>query len=343
MEVWELPSFGIEALRRAERVTPEPGPGEVRLRMCAASINYRDVMMVRGHYNPRLALPLVPLSDGVGVVDAVGPGVTQVALGDRVAPCFSPGWTSTPPTLEDVRHTLGGPLDGTLAESMVVPAAGVVRVPEHLSDAEAATLPCAALTAWSALFVEGDLRAGQTVLLLGTGGVSLFALQFAKAAGARVIITSSSDAKLERARALGADETINYRAEPAWGKRAKALTGGVGVDQVVEVGGAGTFNQSLRALKVGGTMSLIGVLAQASEGADLVRVLMNQIRVQGIFVGCRDAFEAMNRAIAEHALRPVVDRVFAWGEAPAALEHVANAKHFGKIVVQHPCLPAADG
>lgn len=329
-------AFGIENLALAVRPTPEPGAGEVRVRMLAASINYRDLLMVRGHYNPRQPLPLVPLSDGVGVVEAVGGGVTRVAVGDRVAGTFAQGWIVKQPTHATARATLGGPLDGMATEEIVLSEEGVVKVPEHLTATEAATLPCAGLTAWNSLRGEGNVGAGQTVLILGTGGVSIFALQFAKALGARTIVTSSSDAKLERAGALGADATINYRETPDWWRRVRELTDGRGVDHVVEVGGAGTFDQSVRSTCVGGHVSLIGVLAGGGQAVDLTRVLMNNICVQGVLVGSRDTFDAMNALIESTQFRPVVDQVFPFEELPAALEALSAGQHFGKIALEFP-------
>ena len=326
--------FGLENLALAERPEPEPGPGQVVVEMRAASINYRDLLMVRGHYNPKQPLPLVPCSDGVGEVIAVGDGVTRVSVGERVATLFSQGWIAGSPTREKLRSTLGGPLDGTLTEKMLLDAEGVVPVPEHLSDEEAATLPCAALTAWSALVTEGGVTAGDTVLVLGTGGVSIFALQFAKALGARVIATSSSDAKLERVRELGADETLNYRETPDWGQAVKKLTDGLGADHVVEVGGAGTLEQTLRAVAFGGTVSVIGVLAGGAGKLSLLPVLMQQVRLQGILVGHREGFESMNRALAANQIHPVVDQVFPWQDARQALEHMAAGGHFGKICLR---------
>jgi NADPH:quinone reductase-like Zn-dependent oxidoreductase len=328
-------AFGLENLALVERPDPaDPGPGQVVLRMAAASLNYRDLLMVQGKYNPRQALPLIPGSDGVGRVEAVGPGVRRVKVGDRVSPIFAQAWLAGAPTREQARLTLGGPLDGTLAEKMLVDAEGLVQVPESLTDEEAATLPCAAVTAWNALVVEGRIESGQTVLVQGTGGVSLFALQLGRLLGARVIVTSSSDEKLERAKALGASDGINYRTTPEWGKRVKELTGGLGADLVVEVGGAGTLQQSLAAVRFGGTIALIGVLAGNSTDLSLTQVFMQRIRLQGVLVGNRTSFEAMNRAIALHRMRPVIDRVFELEEASGAFEHLANAGPFGKIVVR---------
>jgi NADPH:quinone reductase-like Zn-dependent oxidoreductase len=329
-------SFGLENLRLAERPDPNPNalaPGQILLGLRAASLNYRDLMMVRGHYNPKQPLPLIPCSDACGVVEAVGEGVTRVAPGDRVMPIFSQGWIAGEPTPERLRSTLGGPLDGTLQPKMVLDAEGVVKVPAYLSDEEAACLPCAAVTAWSALVTDGGVTAGDTVLVLGTGGVSVFALQLGVVLGARVIVTSSSDEKLERARELGAWQGVNYRGEPSWGKAVREMTGGRGVDLVVEVGGAGTLEQSLTAVRMGGTLALIGVLAGVVGDVPVTRFLMNRVRLQGILVGDRERFEAMTRALEVAALRPVVDRVFPYREAREALEQMAAGGHFGKIVL----------
>lgn len=327
-------AFGLDHLVLAERPDPRPGPGQVMMRVRAASLNYRDLLTVRGEYNRKQPLPLIPCSDGAGEVVTVGEGVSRVRVGDRVCGIFAQRWIAGEPTRERLRSTLGGPLDGMLAELVTLSEEGVVTVPEHLSDEEAATLPCAAVTAWNALVDEGGVKAGDTVLVQGTGGVSLFALQLARLLGARVIATSSSDEKLARAKELGASEGINYRETPDWGARAKALTGGVGVDCVVEVGGAGTFQQSLQAVRMGGRIALIGNLSGNATQIPLTSILMQRIRVQGILVGPRESFEAMNRAIAASGLRPVIDRTFPLEEARAAFEHMAAGSHFGKIVVR---------
>lgn len=335
MKVLEIQgAFGLENLRPAQRPEPEPGPGEVLLRLRAASLNYRDLLTVQGHYNPKQPLPLIPCSDGVGEVVEVGPGVTRVKGGDRVTPIFAQRWISGEPTREKLRSTLGGPLDGTLAELMVVDQEGLVHAPPHLGDEEAATLPCAAVTAWNAVCVEGGVRPGDTVVVQGTGGVALFALQLAHMAGARVIVTSSRDEKLERARELGAWETINYRANPDWSRAVKELTGGAGAHLIVEVGGAGTLPQSMRAVRFGGRISLIGVLAGGAAELNIAPILMQKVRVQGILVGDRESFEAMNRALTAHQLHPVVDRVFPLAEAHQAFEHMAAGRHFGKICLR---------
>jgi NADPH:quinone reductase-like Zn-dependent oxidoreductase len=335
MQAWEIGDrFGLDALRLVERKDLSPGPGQVVVRVRAASLNYRDLLTVQGSYNPKQPLPLVPLSDGAGEVEAVGPGVTRVKTGDRVAGVFAQKWIAGPPSRETMRSTLGGPLDGMLAERVLLDGEGVVPVPVHLSFEEAACLPCAGVTAWSALVSHGGLGAGDTLLVLGTGGVSLSALQFGRLLGARVIVTSSSDAKLERAKALGATDLINYRTTPDWEKAVKEMTGGVGADQVLEVGGAGSLPKSLRAVRVGGQVSLVGNLAGLDAQVNLALIFMQGVRLQGVFVGSRETFEAMNRAITLHRLRPVVDCVFSFEEARAALEHLASQQHFGKVVIR---------
>lgn len=334
MRVWEIRRFGIEGLAMAKRSVPQPGPGQVCVRVTAASLNYRDLMMVRGEYNPRQPLPLVPLSDGVGRIEAVGEGVDAGLVGRRVAGLFAQRWIDGEPTAEILRSTLGGPRDGMLAEAVILDADGVVPVPDHLDDIEAATLPCAALTAWSALVTQGRIAAGDTVLVQGTGGVASFALDFARLCGARVIATTGKPERADDLRARGAFEVVDYRAEPEWGKAVRALTGGRGVDHVVEVGGAGTLTQSIRAVRPGGTISLIGVLAGGAAKVNLTPVLMTNVRVQGVFVGHRRSFEAMSRAIALHGLRPRIDRVFRFEDAPAAFEHLASGRHAGKVCVR---------
>jgi NADPH:quinone reductase-like Zn-dependent oxidoreductase len=335
MKVYEIQgSFGLDHLRQAERPEPALGPGELLVAVKAVSLNRRDLMTVEGVYNPKQRLPLIPCSDAAAEVLAVGAGVTRFAPGDRVCPLFSREWLCGEPEREKLRSTLGGPLDGTLAERMVVAAESAVAAPEHLTDEEASTLPCAALTAWSAVVTHGRTRPGDVVLVLGTGGVSLFALQFANLAGARVIVTSSSDDKLARARELGAEGTVNYRKDPDWGRRVKELTGDRGADLVVEVGGAETLRRSLHAVRMGGTIAMIGALSGGEAPLSVIPILMRQVRVQGILVGDREGFEAMNRALAAHDLRPVVDRAFPFDEAPEAFRHMASGRHFGKVVVR---------
>lgn len=335
MKVVEIQGgFGLDRLVIAERPRPEPGPGQVLLRMRAAALNYRDLLTVLGRYNPKQPLPLVPCSDGVGEVVEVGAGVTRVRRGERAIPIFAQRFLAGEPTREKLRSTLGGPLDGTLAEYVALHEDGVVPAPEHLSDVEAATLPCSGVTAWNALVGEGPLRPGSTVLVQGTGGVSVFALQIGRLAGARVIVTSSSEPKLARARELGAWQTIHYPSVPEWGAAARRLTGGVGVDVVVDVGGTATLRESLAAVAFGGRISLVGNLTGGAVELDVVPIFMRQVRLQGILVGHRESLEAFTRAVAASGLRPVVDRVFPLGEIRAALEHLQSGSHFGKICVE---------
>jgi NADPH:quinone reductase-like Zn-dependent oxidoreductase len=317
MKAIEIAEFGVAKLAIVDRPDPQPGPGQVLVRVRAVSLNFRDLMTVRGQYNPRQKLPLIPLSDGAGEVVAVGAGVRRFKPGDRVAAIFAQKWLGGEATPAARGSTLGGPGDGMAAELVALDEDGLLAIPDHLSFEQAATLPCAGVTAWNAVVVQGQVKPGDTVLALGTGGVSLFALQFAKAAGARVIITSSSDEKLARARALGADHGVNYATDPDWDKAVLALTDKAGVDQVVEVGGAGTIGKSINATEV-----------------DLRPVLMKGLRLHGVFVGPREMFEAMNRAITTHRIEPVIDRVFEREQIRDAFEHMASGKHFGKIVVR---------
>lgn len=304
------------------------------MRAGAVSLNYRDLLMCRGEYSRKLPEHMVPCSDAAGEVVAVGAGVRGTKPGDRVSSVFLPDWLAGQFTLAAARSALGaGASPGMLADTFVLPERGVVPVPGHLGIEEAATLPCAALTAWHALFEEAPIRPGDAVLTLGTGGVSIFALQFAKAAGARVIATTSSDAKAARLRELGADHVVNYREVTAWGDRARQLAGGEGVDHVVEVGGQGTFDQSVRAVRLGGTISLIGTVAGPAP-VNLTPVLMRNIRVQGILVGSREMVTRMTAAIAHHRLRPLIDRAFLFEDAPAAFEYMASGAHVGKVVVR---------
>ena len=334
MRVWSLSAPGLEHLSVEECAEPSPGPGQVLIRIKAASLNYRDVMVATGQYPRGARYPIVPLSDGAGEVAAVGTGVKAWKVGDRVATSFFAGWVDGPQTPERAATALGGAMDGVLAEAVVLPEGGVVRTPEHMSDVEAATLPCAAVTAWHALFEGADpLRPGQTVLLEGTGGVSIFGLQLSKLAGARVIITSSQDVKLERARALGADETINYAKEPEWQDRVRELTGGRGVDHVLEVGGKDTLGRSLASLRYGGQLHMIGGVSGFSTELPLGPMAQNNVRLRRIFVGPVTMFEAMNRALSLHRVRPIVDRTFRFDEARAALEHMQKASHFGKLAL----------
>jgi len=334
MKSFEIPEFGIDNLVLAHRDDPCPGHGEVLVRMKAASLNYRDLMVVKGVYNPKLKRPMVPLSDGAGIVEEIGPGVTRVKPGDRVAPIFMQKWIDGPPTREKGASALGGAINGVLRELAVFAEDGLVPSPPSLTDEEVATLPCAAVTAWHALFEHTPLAPGESVLIQGTGGVSVFALQFAKAAGLRAIVTSSSDSKLERAKSLGAAETINYKSNPNWEKQVTQLTGGLGVDHVVEVGGSDTMPRSLRAVRTGGAISVIGVLSGTDDTVRPTDIMMNSVRVQGIYVGSRSMFESMNRAIEFHRIKPVVDKVFAWTGFKDALRYMESQSHFGKICLR---------
>lgn len=332
--------FGLEHLQAIDRPQPQPAPETVLIRVHAVSLNYRDLMVVKGQYNPRMALPRIPCSDGAGEVIAVGEGVTRIKSGDRVCGIFMQNWLDGPLTAEKSKQALGGDVDGMLAGYVVLHEDGVVRFPEHLGYEEAATLPCAGITAWNALKHGGDparpVRAGETVLIQGTGGVSIFALQFGQMLGARVIGTSSSDEKLERAATLGLSAGCNYRERPEWSKWVAEVTDGAGADRIIEVGGAGTFGQSLRAARVGGMVAQIGVLSgtTSSEPIALTPILHKQLRVQGIYVGSRAMFEEMNAAIAEAKLHPVVDCVFNFNEARDAFAYMQTGAHFGKIVIR---------
>lgn len=332
MRPWQIgPTFGH--LQRSDAPVPTPGPGELLLKMSAVALNYRDLLMLNGAYNPRQPLPLTPCSDGVGVVVASGPGTTT-ASGARVLPIFAQGWLDGTPDRSMLSTTLGGPLSGTLTPYLVVRESAVVAAPAHLTDAEASTLGCAAVTAWRALVTLGGLAAGDVVLTQGTGGVSLFALQVAKMHGASVILTSSSDDKLARAKALGADHGINYRADASWGRTALALTQDRGVDHVIELGGSATLDQSLRAVRPGGIIDLIGMLSGSSAEVLLTRIFMQGVRVQGVMVGSRADLAALCRALsANPGVRPTIDRVFGYDEAPEAFARLKSGEHFGKIVV----------
>lgn len=332
MKAWEIVSAGgIEALALNERDAPRPGPGEVLVRMRASAINYRDLSTVENPGPRNIPYPRIPNSDGAGEVVETGPEVTNWRAGDRVIGCFFQDWPAGPISADAMATALGGPIDGVLAEQAVLRAAGLVAIPDHLSFEEAATLPCAAVTAWNCLIEGGGLKAGEAVLLLGTGGVSIFALQVAVMQGARVIMTSSSDEKLARVRAMGAAETINYRDTSDWDARVLELTDGRGVDHVVEVGGAGTLEKSIAAVRIGGRIAYIGILTGGA--IDPTAIMRKSVRLQGVYVGSRAMFEDMNRALALHSLHPVIDRVFPFAEARDAFLHMKAAAHFGKIVV----------
>ncbi|HTX40887.1 MAG TPA: NAD(P)-dependent alcohol dehydrogenase [Acidobacteriaceae bacterium] len=334
MKAWRISSFGVNNLELATLPDPHPQRGQIVVKVHAVSLNYRDLMVVEGLYNPKMHLPRIPCSDGAGEVAAVGEGVTRVKPGDRVAGIFMQNWIDGDPDVQKIRGALGGDIDGMLAEFVVLRDEGVVRVPEHLSYEEASTLPCAAVTAWNAVVHAGRVKAGDVVVVQGTGGVSIFALQFAKMLGARVLGTSSSDEKLARARTMGLDAGVNYRATPEWDAWVMDQTGGRGADLVVEVGGAGTFARSLRSLRIGGSLAQIGVLTQSAEGLEVPLLLHRQVHLRGIYVGSRADFDQMNRAIAQHRMKPAIDQILSFEQAPQALERMRSAAHFGKIVLR---------
>lgn len=340
MYAYPIRQFGIEHLKLVELPMLQITPGMVLIKVHAVSLNYRDLMMVKGLYNPKMELPRIPCSDGAGEVVAIGEGVTRVKVGERVCGIFMQRWLDGPLTAEKSKEALGGDVDGMLAEYVVLAEDGVVRFPDHLSYEEASTLPCAGVTAWNALHHAGEpahpALPGETVVIQGTGGVSIFALQFAKLLGAKVIGTSSSDEKLKRVYELGLDAGCNYRERPDWSKWVGEVTNRLGADRIIEVGGAGTFGQSLRAACVGGVIAQIGVLSGSttSEPLALTPILHKQLRVQGIYVGSRVMFEQMNAAIAKATLHPVIDRVFSANQVQDAFLYMQSASHFGKIVVR---------
>ncbi len=333
-QAWALRGgFGIDRLALEERPVRAPGFGEARVRVEWVSLNRRDLLLVEGVYNPRQVLPIVPCSDGAGTVEAIGEGCARVKAGDRVVVHFIPGWIAGEPDIAKLSTALGGPGgDGTLQRTIVISEQALVRLPESISTQAAATLPCAALTAWSAVVEQGGAKPGSTVVTQGTGGVSLFAVQFAKMLGARVVATTSREAKAAKLRELGADHVVNYRAEADWARRARDLAGGI-VDLVVEVGGADTLDASLRLVRPGGTIALVGLLSGAKASINLPLAVMRQVRLQGVTCGHRETFEAMLRAIAAHGVDPVISHRFAFPEAREALRCMAGADHVGKIVI----------
>jgi len=326
---------GIDNLRLVERPMPEPGRQEMIIKVKATALNYRDVEIARGSYHTAFALPLIPLSDGVGEVVAVGAEVTRFKIGDRVCGTFWQRWVGGGFAMAEPSYQRGGPIDGLLSEFARLDEQAAVLAPPHLSDVEAATLPCAAVTAWHALFTEGQLKPGETVLSLGTGGVSLFAVQFASAAGARVIVTSSSDDKLTRAKMLGAHDGINYRDNPDWSSAVLALTDGRGADHIIEVGGPQSFAQSLKASARGAQINVIGYLGGSEGSINPLDIFRRQVRARGIPVGSRESFEAMNRGLTVNRIRPVIEKVFAWKDAAAAFRHLEYGSPFGKVVLDH--------
>jgi NADPH:quinone reductase-like Zn-dependent oxidoreductase len=325
---------GLDGLvLNADRRQPEASHDQILIRVRAASLNYRDQGVIKGAYG-YTKFPVIPMCDGAGEVAAVGPGVTQFKVGDRVASTFFQTWTGGRIPPDASKNSLGGQLDGVLAEAIVLPQNGAIRIPDHLSFEEAATLPCAALTAWHALFEDKPPVCGETVLIQGTGGVSIFALQFAVSAGLRTIVTSSSDEKLARAKQLGATDTINYKTTPNWEEIARKLTRGEGVDRVIEVGGSETLPRSLKAVRMAGTVSVIGVLSGGDATLSPLPLLMNSAHLQGIYVGSRAMFQRMNRAIELNRIKPVIDKMFEWTEIKQALEYLGNGQHFGKICLR---------
>ena len=334
MKAYELhPEEGFGALTIVDRpVPPAPGGHDVRVRMRAVSLNYRDLAVARAA--KKRAKRIIPVSDGAGEVVAVGERVTRVKVGDRVAAAFFPTWTTGNLAESHHANALGGSIDGVLAEEVVLPESAWVRIPSHFSFEQASTLPCAGVTAWHALFEAAPLKPGDTILVQGTGGVSIFALQLARAAGAGVIATSSSAAKRARLEEMGAATTIDYRQEPKWGDAVRAATGGRGVDIVVEVGGAGTFDESVKALRFGGTMSLIGILAGTQGPINTYAIFQKNVRVYGVYVGSVAMFESLVHALDATRIEPVIDRVFPFADARAAYEHLASGTHFGKVVIR---------
>lgn len=326
---------GIDSLTMSERPDPAPGPRQVLVRVRATSLNYRDLLTIEGKSARAAPKPdLIPLSDGAGEVVAVGAGVTRVRPGDRVAGCFMQRWFGGPINERVGASAMGGAIDGMLTELAVLEEDGVVKLPSHLSYEEGATLPCAGVTAWNALVEIGQMKAGETIVVLGSGGVSIFALQFARLVGARVIATSGSPAKAERLKAMGAEAVIDYKTTPDWDQEVLKLTGGRGADIVVEVGGAGTLPRSFNAVRLGGTISVIGLLTETAA-IDPMPILRRNIKVQGIYVGNTLMFEAMNRAIEAGKLRPVIDKVFPFAAAKEAYKHLKSQQHLGKIVISH--------
>ncbi|HLP25003.1 MAG TPA: NAD(P)-dependent alcohol dehydrogenase [Acidobacteriota bacterium] len=335
MKTWQIDRFGIDALRLADAALPQPARGEVLVRWRAFSLNYRDLVIVEGSYLPQLPMPFVPLSDGAGEIVAVGDGVTDWQIGDRVVGHYVQSWQSGRATPESLRLALASAaLPGVAREFSVLPAHGIVRLPAHLSFEEGATLPIAAVTAWNALFAPRDLLPGATVVLEGTGGVSLFGLQLAHAAGLRTIITSSSDEKLARARSLGADATVNYRTTPEWSRRVREFTDGRGADLALEVGGPATFAEAARSVRLGGRIAIIGFLSGHTLPVDALSLIGNLTTVHGLRVGSRADFIALNCALEHHAIHPTIDRVFPFEELPEAFARLSRGEHFGKIVIR---------
>ena len=337
MRVYQIEGeWGYDNLKLSERSEPVAGRGQIVVKTRMAALNARDLLVLeRGYGRATGELPLIPVSDGVGEVIAIGDDVSRVAVGDRVCPTYFQNWTCGSPSSERFSSALGGPLDGVMADLLPLSQEGVVRVPNYLTDAEAATLPCAALTAWSAIATHGKTSAGDRILIQGTGGVALFALMFAKLHGAHVTVISSSDARLDKVRSMGADETINYHKSEDWARESRPITADRGgYDNIIELGGAKTLPLSLRAVRPGGTLSMIGVLSGLNIDASLGPIVARQVRLQGVTVGHRDGFEAMLAAMAQHELHPVIDSVFAFEDLKPALEQLRAGARFGKTLIQ---------
>ena len=329
-----LPGANIDGLQCIDYPDRELGAGEVRIRVHAVSLNYRDLMVASGNYLVTVDDPIIPCSDGAGEVLATGPGVTRVQKGDRVAGSFFPLWLDGAPSPEKTRHALGGDIDGMLAEEVILHEDALALIPPGLDFLEAATMPCAAVTAWNAIFVSSNqIKPGDTVLLLGTGGVSILGLQLARAAGLRTIVTSSSDDKLARARELGAHHTINYRSIPEWHDEVLHLTRNMGANVVLEVGGQGTVNRSVSAAAMGGTVAIIGGVSGFGGEVNPASLLATAKRMVGIYVGSRTMLEDVMRFADTTGVKPVIDRVFPFSQAQEAYRYMESGSHFGKVVI----------
>lgn len=324
---------GIDAIKKVDIATPELADDEILVEMKACSLNYRDTLIPVGGYHRNETRPVIPLSDGAGIVVETGKSVKQIKQGDRVTGNFFQDWIDGPVDEKGLCSALGGGIDGTLSEYFVLKEHGAITIPDNMSFESAASLPCAAVTAWHAIVSLGNTKPGDTVLLLGTGGVSIFGLQFSKALGAEIIITSSSDEKLSRAKNMGADHLINYRNTPDWEKAVLEITNGEGVDNVLEVGGAGTFEKSIASAKVYGIVSMIGILSGFDGPAFNLSVALNLLKIHGIYVGSVEMFKQMMSFINEHNIQPVVDVVYEFDDALKAYQHLVDAKHFGKVVI----------